>query len=91
MLNSERTCRTSTDAPVMLNALGYVLADAGRDLDEAVKLLRRAVEKRPNEAAYLDSLGWAHLKQGRVDEATRLLEQAVARYQALPDRSGAGC
>jgi tetratricopeptide (TPR) repeat protein len=67
------------DAPVMLNALGYVLADAGRDLDEAVKLLRRAVEKRPNEAAYLDSLGWARLKQGEVDDGMRLLEQAVAR------------
>ena len=42
-------------------------------------LLRRAVEMRPDEAAYLDSLGWALLRGHHLDEAGKILEQAVAR------------
>lgn len=74
-----RALELDPDAPAVLNALGYSLADWGTDLDEAVRLLRRAVELHPNEAAYLDSLGWALHRTGRQDEASRLLESALAR------------
>lgn len=62
-----------------LNALGYFLADHDRELEEAIRLLRRAVAQRPHEPAYLDSLGWALLRSGRLDEGAREIESAVAR------------
>jgi tetratricopeptide (TPR) repeat protein len=62
-----------------LNAVGYFLADHGLALEEASRLVRKAVDARPEEPAYLDSLGWALQRLGRNDEASRNLEKALAR------------
>ena len=60
-----------------LNYLGYMLAERGRSLDEAVSLIRRALEREPDNAAYLDSLGWAYFKQGRLDLAEEHIRKAA--------------
>lgn len=45
------------------NDLGYTLADAGRNLDEAERMIRKAVADEPRNGAYLDSLGWVLYKK----------------------------
>jgi tetratricopeptide (TPR) repeat protein len=65
------------DQPLVLNYLGYSWVDQGLNLDEAFKLLRRAVELRPSDGYIIDSLGWAHFKLGKYDEALRELERAI--------------
>lgn len=65
--------------PQTLNFLGYMLADHNRKVDEAVDLVRRALEADPDNGAYLDSLGWAYYRLGRLAEARTLLERAVIR------------
>jgi Flp pilus assembly protein TadD len=60
------------------NDLGYTWADAGRNLDEAEKMLRYAVGESPREAAYLDSLGWVYYKKGDFANALRWLTRAAA-------------
>lgn len=60
-----------------LNSLGYMFADRGLRLDEAVALARRAVQIEPENPAYLDTLGWALFKQGRVAEAAEPLGKAA--------------
>jgi tetratricopeptide (TPR) repeat protein len=65
------------DQPLVLNYLGYSWVDQGVNLDEAFKMLRRAVELRPNDGYIVDSLGWAHYKLGQYVEATQTLERAV--------------
>jgi len=62
-----------------LNYFGYMLADRGLRLDEAVALIQRALADEPYNGAYLDSLGWAYFKQGKLDAARTTLEKAVAR------------
>jgi Tfp pilus assembly protein PilF len=42
-------------------------------------LIRRALEKDPDNGAYLDSLGWAFYRLRRLDEARLYLERAVER------------
>ncbi|MEW6322928.1 MAG: tetratricopeptide repeat protein [Acidobacteriota bacterium] len=61
-----------------LNYLGYMLADRGERLPEAVELIERALKIEPGNPAYLDSLGWALFKQGRVAEAEGPLSRAAA-------------
>jgi tetratricopeptide (TPR) repeat protein len=61
-----------------LNSLGYMFADRGMRLPEAVELAERAVKIEPDNPAYLDTLGWALFKQGRVDEAAKPLGRAAA-------------
>ena len=68
----------------MLNYLGYSWVDQGVKLDEAFKMLRRAVELRPNDGYIVDSLGWAHYKLGQYPEAAQTLERAVSLKPADP-------
>jgi tetratricopeptide (TPR) repeat protein len=67
-----------------LNSLGYMFAERGVRLDEAVELLQRALKIEPENASFLDSLGWAYLRQGRLDLADGPLAAAAAR---MPDNS----
>ncbi len=67
-----------------LNYMGYMLADKGIRLPEAIKLIRKAVELEPMNGAYLDSLGWAYFKMGEYELAEENLRQAVERDQTDP-------
>jgi tetratricopeptide (TPR) repeat protein len=51
------------------NYLGYMWADHNMNLDEAETMIRRALEKEPNNASYLDSLGWVEFRKGKFDQA----------------------
>ena len=64
------------DDPLLQNALGYTLADAGRKLAEAETLLTLALEGAPDEAAVLDSFGWLKFRRGDVATARGYLERA---------------
>ncbi|HWT66565.1 MAG TPA: tetratricopeptide repeat protein, partial [Terracidiphilus sp.] len=66
---------------MVLNYYGYMLADKGMKLPEAVKLIRKAVDQEPMNGAYLDSLGWAYFKMGQYELAEENLRQAVDRSQ----------
>lgn len=61
------------------NALGYSLADRGLRLDEARRLIERALELMPGDPFITDSLGWVEFRAGNLAEARRLLEQAWAK------------
>ena len=65
------------DEPLVLNYLGYSWVDKGVNLDEAFKMLRRAVDLKPTDGYIVDSLGWANFKLGHYDEATEDLEKAI--------------
>ncbi|MBB4196785.1 tetratricopeptide (TPR) repeat protein [Rhodoblastus sphagnicola] len=65
------------EQPLVLNYLGYSWVDQGAHLDEAFKMLRRAVELQPEDGYIVDSLGWAHYRLGHYDEAVKILERAI--------------
>jgi tetratricopeptide (TPR) repeat protein len=72
------------DQPLVLNYLGYSWVDQGLNLEEAFKMLRKAVELRPNDGYIVDSLGWAHYKLGQYPEAAQTLEKAIDLKPADP-------
>lgn len=63
----------------VLNYLGYMLAVGGRQLDEAIRLVQRALDVDPGNPAYLDSLGWAHFRRGELAQAEKYLSPAAER------------
>ncbi|MDA1184029.1 MAG: tetratricopeptide repeat protein [Acidobacteria bacterium] len=67
---------TPADAMAM-NHLGYLLADRGKALDEAIRLVERALDADPGNPSYLDSLGWAHFRRGDFEEAEKYLLPAA--------------
>jgi tetratricopeptide (TPR) repeat protein len=60
-----------------LNFVGYTLADHGEQLEEAERLVRRALAIHPDSGAYLDSLGWVQFRRGDMVRATGTLERAA--------------
>jgi tetratricopeptide (TPR) repeat protein len=61
----------------VMNYLAYSWVDQNLNIDEAFKMLQRAVELAPRDGMIIDSLGWAYYRMGRYEEAVRELEKAV--------------
>jgi tetratricopeptide (TPR) repeat protein len=73
----EKALDIEKDNLTALNSLGYILSDTGLDKVKGLRLCRKAVEKNPENAAYLDSLGWAAYKCGKFAEAKSWLRKAA--------------
>jgi tetratricopeptide (TPR) repeat protein len=65
------------DQPFVLNYLGYSWADMGQNLTRARAMIEKAVQRRPDDGAIVDSLGWVMLRQGEIAGAVQTLERAV--------------
>ncbi|NWA05239.1 tetratricopeptide repeat protein [Pseudomonas gingeri] len=68
------------DNAMALNALGYTLSDRTTRYAEAKELIEKAHQLNPEDPAVLDSLGWVNFRLGNLDEAERLLRQALERF-----------
>jgi len=84
------------DHAAACNDLGYHLADRGRNLEEAERLVRRAVardrldrrragEAEPDNPAYLDSLAWVLFRRDKLPEARALLERVSRISEGAAD------
>ncbi len=72
-----RLLAVEPDFAPALNYLGYMWAERGTNLDEALAMVERAVTLEPDNGAYLDSLGWAHYQKGDYAAARGPLERAA--------------
>lgn len=65
-----------------LNALGYTLADHRLQLDEARRLIAKALSLAPDDPFIMDSMGWVMFRQGDMAGA---LDQLRKAYGVRPD------
>ena len=65
-----------------LNYLGYMWAERGKNLNEALSMIEKALELSPGNPAYLDSQGWALYRLGKPTDALPLVEEAL---RLVPD------
>jgi tetratricopeptide (TPR) repeat protein len=72
---------------VVLNNFAYDLANRGERLDEALEMARSAVDLEPQNASFLDTLGWVHHVRAEHDEAILWLSRAVDTANALSKSS----
>lgn len=79
---------SSTDAN-MANNLAYTLSTHMGKHEEALPYAERAAELQPNSAIVLDTLGVIQLRLGRIEEALRTLERAVANAVSENDKAAA--
>jgi tetratricopeptide (TPR) repeat protein len=66
------------DDPTALNALGYTLVDRTRSVEEGARLIERAIAEKPDSYAIQDSMGWALVQAGRLDDGRAWLDKAWA-------------
>jgi tetratricopeptide (TPR) repeat protein len=77
--------RFQPNEPLVLNNLGYFLLEQDKNLNEAFKMIERAVAADPENSAYLDSLGWAYFKLGQLDQAEKYLIKSLKRRPESAD------
>ena len=65
-----------SENPTALNGMGYVLASENRDLTTALGYCKKALDRAPESAACLDSLGWVYYKMGLYSESRKFLKRA---------------
>jgi membrane associated rhomboid family serine protease len=82
------------DDAQLANAVAYSLAEASVDLERAESLVRQSLALDPDNADYLDTLGWVLCRQGRTAEgivALELAKDAAAREIPEIDEHIAAC
>ena len=79
---AKKALKLDADYVPALNYIGYTFAEMGINLDEAERLVRKAVELSPDDGFILDSLGWVYFRKGKVENAIRYLRKA---HELVPD------
>ncbi|MEY3037980.1 MAG: hypothetical protein RL143_547 [Pseudomonadota bacterium] len=88
MLNTfEKALTLDPENPSLQNAYGYTLLIHSTRFNEAFELIKSALKAQPNDAATIDSYGWALFKLNRFDEAITYLQSAFDEH---PDPEVAG-
>lgn len=77
-----RVDSTSAASAIVLNNYGYSLAERGLQLDRALRMATRAVELEPDNASYLDTLGWIYFKLEKYSDAEGYVAKAVSTGSA---------
>ncbi len=73
----EVTLSLEPDNHLVLNNYSYSMAEREKDLDRALEMSQRAVEQRPENDAYLDTLGWIYFKLGDLAKAKQYVRKAI--------------
>lgn len=62
---------------LILNNLAYSYSERGINLKQAFEMSKKAIDKEPENASYLDTFGWVNYKLGDYKTAKEFLEKAV--------------
>jgi Flp pilus assembly protein TadD len=65
------------EQPHVLNYLGYSWVDQGINLTEAMAMIKRAVDQRPDDGYIVDSLGWAYYRIADYENSVKTMERAI--------------
>jgi tetratricopeptide (TPR) repeat protein len=76
-VDMKKALEMQPEQPHVLNYLGYSWIDQGINLDEGMKMIKRAVDQRPDDGYIVDSLGWAYFRIGNYEDAVKTLERAI--------------
>ena len=80
----KRILASDPNYPEALNFLGYVYALQGIHLDQAEDMIRRALEQKPDDGYYLDSLAWVYYKNRDYAKAVRTQKKAMEKITDDP-------
>lgn len=73
----EKTLEIDSNNATAMNSMGFILVDTEMDIMRGLRLCRKAVDAKPQNPAYMDSLGWAYFKSGEIMEARTWLRRAL--------------
>ncbi len=78
----EQILKIQPDHPIALNNLAYIKAEEGSDLDQALTMAQKALQKYPSSPDIADTLGWIYIKKNLSDDAVRVYKDLVVKDPA---------
>lgn len=72
------------DEALLLNNYSYSLSERGIHLERALEMAKKAVDREPENGAYLDTMGWIYYKMGDYEKAKEYIQRAVANREDSP-------
>ena len=88
--NYRKALEKDPNAIIAANNLAWLYAATGKgNLDEAVRLAQGVVQKNPNVAGFVDTLGWVYYKKNLYAAAVEQLQKAVSLDEAAARNAGA--
>jgi tetratricopeptide (TPR) repeat protein len=91
----QKALEKNPDNASALNYIGYTWAEQGTNLDEAERMIKRAIELRPDDGYIVDSLGWVYymrarplVQSGRTAEAQPWLDRAIEELEKAHELTG---
>jgi Flp pilus assembly protein TadD len=77
--NYRDSLRLDPENASVMNNLAFALAENNGDLNEALQVALRAVQKSPNSPELADTLGWVYLKRKNIPSALQVFENLRQR------------
>lgn len=75
----EEALKIDPENHLVLNNFAYSLADRDLQLERALEMSRKAVDQQPDNASYLDTIGWIYYRLGRYPEAETWTKKAISK------------
>ena len=86
--NYRKALERDQNAVIAANNLAWAYAVHGKgNIDEAVRLAQGVVQKNPNIAGFVDTLGWVYYKKGLYSAAVEQLQKAVSLDDAVAKKA----
>jgi tetratricopeptide (TPR) repeat protein len=73
----EEALKLDPNNHLVLNNYGYSLADRNIRIDRALEMAQKAIEAQPENASYLDTIGWVYFRLGKYEDAERYIKKAI--------------
>jgi tetratricopeptide (TPR) repeat protein len=75
----EEALRINPNFALVLNNYAYSLSERGIQLERALKMAHRALDAAPDNASYLDTMGWIYYQLGKYRDAETYVKKAIAK------------
>ena len=75
----EEALKIDPENHLVLNNYAYSLAERGLQIERALEMSRKAVDLQPENASYLDTIGWIFFRLGRYTEAETYVKKAISK------------
>ena len=69
---------------LLLNNFSYSLSERGLRMRDALEMVKKAVAAQPDNAAYLDTIGWIYFKLGKYNKAEQYIKKSVEKQTDSP-------
>jgi len=81
----QKLIKVDPESPVINNNYAYHLSIRGRDLELALQYSKKALKADPENAPYLDTIGWIYYNLGDYEQAKNYIEQSLAIQKTSPE------